>query len=134
MVRRAPCDGLAATANSPRKGLLTWVFVQLDNMAYHVPMASDELGKLLRDLRASRGETLRSAAAALEVDPSHLSRVERGEKQPSPELQRRAANYYHVESSHLALAAGDIPPDIVEILRANPNLVERLRRDYGSSS
>lgn len=105
-----------------------------DNTDYASCMTSPNLAKLLRDLRSTRGESLREAAGGLCIDPSHLSRLERGEKQPSSELRQRAAHYYEVDDELLSLASGDVPTDIVEILRSNPQLIDELRNDYGEQS
>jgi transcriptional regulator with XRE-family HTH domain len=43
------------------------------------------LGEHLRTLRISAGLLLREVAAELEIDPSLLSRIERGEKHPTRE-------------------------------------------------
>jgi HTH-type transcriptional regulator, competence development regulator len=40
-------------------------------------------GELIRGLRESRGMLLREVAANLEIDPSLLSRIERGDKSPT---------------------------------------------------
>jgi transcriptional regulator with XRE-family HTH domain len=48
----------------------------------------------LRGLRRARGLTLERAAAAAGVHKGHLSRVERGEKAPSPALVERLAEIY----------------------------------------
>ena len=42
-------------------------------------------GKTVRDLREEKGLKLREAAAELKIDPSFLSRVEKGEKRPTRE-------------------------------------------------
>ena len=95
---------------------------------------TSNLAKLLRDLRSSRGQSLREAAEGLRIDPSHLSRLERGEKQASPDLRQRAAHYYEVEDELLTLASGDVPLDIIEILRAHPELIDELRAVYGKQA
>jgi transcriptional regulator with XRE-family HTH domain len=86
---------------------------------------------LLRELRESRGETLRIAADGLGIDPSHLSRVERGEKQPSFGLTQKAASYYRVSEDLVQLSIGQVPEDVLEILRAHPEELDRLRSTYG---
>jgi transcriptional regulator with XRE-family HTH domain len=94
-------------------------------------MASKELAELLRELRESKGISLRGAARDLGIDASYLSRVERGDKKASPSVLDRAANYYELPREDFALAEGILPIDIVEILRAHPDLVEQLRQTYG---
>lgn len=83
--------------------------------------------RLLRRLREQRGTSLRGAAAVLGVAPSHLSRLERGEKSPSDELRRRAARYYGVNEDVITLEEGRAPDDIVEILRRHPDVLDELR-------
>ena len=87
--------------------------------------------RLLRQLREGRGQTLRSAAGDLGVAPSHLSRWERGEKAPSGDLQQRAADYYGVDADVLGLEAGRVPEDVLDILRAHPELLVELRTRFG---
>lgn len=89
------------------------------------------LPDLLKQLREERGTSLRATAAALGVDAAHLSRLERGEKSASPEMCARVANYYDIESDTVALANGRAPDDIVDILRRRPELLTKLREEYG---
>jgi HTH-type transcriptional regulator, competence development regulator len=91
-----------------------------------------QLTTLLRELREERGESLRSAAQQLGVDPSYLSRLERGEKASSGELIRKAARLYAVPEEMLELAEGRLPADVIAIFRRHPELIERLRSEYGS--
>jgi transcriptional regulator with XRE-family HTH domain len=92
------------------------------------------VGQLLRELRQSRGETLRGAARDLGVDPSYLSRIERGAQDPSSALRRRAADYYDADPQRLAFAGGELPSDVLQILANHPELVDELRQRYGSAS
>lgn len=43
------------------------------------------LGEHIREIRTSSGLLLREVAASLKIDPSLLSRIERGEKRPTRE-------------------------------------------------
>lgn len=88
------------------------------------------IAALLRQLRTARGDSLREAARNLNVDVAHLARVEKGDKAPSIDLQRRAANYYRVDPDTVALAAERLPDDIVELLLENPALIRELRARY----
>lgn len=92
---------------------------------------SEAVGDLLRRLRTERGQSLRGAAKDLGVDPSYLSKVERGRK-PLPEtLRDRVTDYYDADPDFLAAASGAMPPDVVQILAAHPEAIEELRRRYG---
>ncbi len=89
-----------------------------------------ETSRLLRDLRESRGQSLRKVAGDLGIAPSHLSRLERGEKSPSTDLARRAAEYYGVSDDLVELAQGRVPADVQAILRRYPELLSVLRTQY----
>ncbi len=92
-----------------------------------------DLPTLLRSLREARGQSLRGAARELDVDPGYLSRIERGEKRSSLDLQLKAARYYQVPEDQVLLAAGDLPADVIEILKRHPEALDELRRRYGDS-
>ncbi|WP_432902030.1 helix-turn-helix domain-containing protein [Micromonospora matsumotoense] len=91
----------------------------------------DVARSLLRELRETQGRSLRGVASDLNVDPSYLSRLERGERGYSEELRLRLSSYYGVPSDILALNEGSVPADILEILKAHPEELSRLRREYG---
>jgi transcriptional regulator with XRE-family HTH domain len=86
---------------------------------------------LLRDLRRQQGRSLRSAAADIGVAPSQLSRLERGQRGIAPEVSKRLSSYYGVPADIICLAQGDVPTDIIAILRTHPEALEYLRRRYG---
>ncbi len=87
------------------------------------------LSHMLRDLRKTRGTSLRAAARDLGVDPAYLSRIERGEKSASPGVLERAADYYEVPA--VEPAQDEIPGDVLAILRDHPEAIDGLRRRYG---
>ncbi|MBI4501008.1 MAG: helix-turn-helix domain-containing protein [Gemmatimonadetes bacterium] len=83
----------------------------------------------LRKLRQSRGFGLKPLARLVGVTHSHLSRVERGEVQPSPELLERLAAALSVSAEALKLQAGVVPEDIAGIFAANPTEAATLVRE-----
>jgi transcriptional regulator with XRE-family HTH domain len=94
--------------------------------------ATQNAASLLRDLREQQGRSLRSAAADIGIAPSQLSRLERGQRGLAPEVSERLSDYYGVPSETLSLARGEVPLDILQILREHPDEIERLRSQYGS--
>jgi len=92
------------------------------------------LPALLRQLRSDRGQSLRGVATEIGVDVAHLSRVERGERAASQDLCEKLAGYYKVEPDVVALANGRAPVDVVDILRRHPDLLTRLRAEYGTET
>jgi transcriptional regulator with XRE-family HTH domain len=95
-------------------------------------MAPDEVAQLLRRIRTERGVSVREVARKVGVDPSYVSRVERGEKHASPTFRQRLAEHYDLPPDDLALAAGQVPADIAAILRAHPEVLAELRERFGS--
>ena len=71
------------------------------------PNDNSELGGYIRRLRAAQGLSLRGLAAAAEVDPTWLSRLERGLYiSPDPRALSRLARALETDPSELYLAAG----------------------------
>ena len=74
----------------------------------------EELGALLRRLRG--GMSLRDVNRVTGVSSSYLSRIERGDRPPGPNLLRKLAAAYNVDSEDLIRRAGllgrpDVQPD-----------------------
>jgi transcriptional regulator with XRE-family HTH domain len=95
-------------------------------------MSESGLPDLLRQLRESKGKTLRSTASELGVNPSYLSRLERGRKAPSQGFLSKVSRLYAVPQEMLDLAEGRLPKDIIEIFQENPTLLDELRQRYAS--
>ena len=77
-----------------------------------------DLGELLRQQRVAIPLTLQELAASSGVSPSHLGRVERGERFPSASTLRRIAPPLGIEEYELFTLAGYLssqPPGIAEI-------------------
>ena len=86
---------------------------------------------LLRELREKQGRSLRAASGDLGVAASHLSRLERGERNMSEEFGERVADYYGVDVDAVMMAEGRIPEDVVRILRGHPEMIDEIRNRYG---
>jgi HTH-type transcriptional regulator, competence development regulator len=91
---------------------------------------ADSVAELLRRIRSERGESVREVARRVGVDPSYISRVERGEKVASPAFRQRLAQNYDLPSDDVELASGGVPPDIADILRRHPEVLAELRQRY----
>lgn len=59
-------------------------------------------GETARALRKQRGQPLRVVAAALEIDSTLLSKIERGDRFPTEVQVARFADYYAVPVDELA--------------------------------
>ena len=80
-------------------------------------MDSNDFGKLIKQQRVTIPLTLQELAAKSGVSPSHLGRIERGERFPSAHILRRIASPLGFEENELFALAGYLsiqPPGIAE--------------------
>jgi transcriptional regulator with XRE-family HTH domain len=94
-----------------------------------------EFGDYIRDRRERRREedpsySLRQLAARIGVEPSYLSKVERGaEAPPSEEKIRRLAQELGEDPDVLLALAGKVSADLMKAIRKRPQLFARLIRE-----
>lgn len=93
-----------------------------------------DFGKVLRALRTDAGLGIKRLAPDLGVSYTYLSKLENGEVGPSEQLIHRVSRYFRCDEDRLMLAAGKVPAEILEILRANPDeALDYLRRRFGDA-
>ena len=68
------------------------------------------LGRILKQRRVMIPLTLRRLATASGISPSHLGRVERGERFPSASILRKIAKPLGFEENELFTLAGYLSP------------------------
>jgi transcriptional regulator with XRE-family HTH domain len=97
-------------------------------------MIHRSFGKFLRERRmtraaASRAFSIRQLARRVGIEPSYLSKIERGEEPPPGEetIHRIAKELGEDPDAFLALA-GKVSSDLVKIIRERPTLVGELLR------
>ena len=81
-------------------------------------LTSEGIGKTLRAMRRHRKEPLRVVAAAIDIDSTLLSKIERGERLPTGTQVSNLARYFDVS---------------VEELEAQV-IAERIVAEYGSEA
>ncbi len=92
----------------------------------------DEFGDILRELRTKEGVGIKRLAPELGVSYSYLSKLENNEIGPSKDLIDKIAKYFDYDRDQLLLAAGKIPPEILQILQDNPEeALDFLRERFG---
>jgi transcriptional regulator with XRE-family HTH domain len=97
-----------------------------------VTRASTAFGARLRQLRQERQVTMKGLARQLGVDPSFLSRIERGVVAAPEQLVRELSKALGAVEDPLLLLAGHLPPDVEAILLAQPERsIELLREHLG---
>ncbi len=68
--------------------------------------SANDLGKMLKQRRVLLPMTLQELSRAADVSPSHLGRVERGERYPSARVLRKIAEPLGLSESELFTLAG----------------------------
>jgi HTH-type transcriptional regulator, competence development regulator len=93
------------------------------------------LGQVLRETRermreVDDGFSLRRVAERVGVEPSYLSKVERGlTPPPSEETIRRLAAELELDADVLLALAGKVSGDLQEVIRRRPRLFAELIRE-----
>ena len=96
--------------------------------------SSLEFGQALRTKRLALAEkdqrfSVRKLAARVGIEPSYLSKIERGEQPPPGEQNiRRLAGELGENADALLAAAGKVSSDLLEIIRERPTVVAELLR------
>jgi len=91
-----------------------------------------QFGKVLRQLRATRGLGIKKLAPELGVSYSYLSKLENSEVGPSEDMIGRVAKYFGYDKDRLLLSAGKVPADVLQILQNNPDeAIEFLKQRFG---
>lgn len=107
-------------------------------MFYTVRM-STEFGKFVRERREALGQmhsgySLRSVAARIEVEPSYLSKIERGEQPPPSEAKIALLAQCLGEDQDVMLAlAGKVSSQLKAIILKRPKLFADLIRQMNEA-
>lgn len=85
-------------------------------------------GARLRELRKAKGISQRDLAERVGVDFTYLSKLE-NERLPAPsaEVIAALAGALDTDADDLAVLAGKIPADLVDVLRQNPAAIKMFR-------
>ena len=73
---------------------------------------------MLRELRAASGQKLRTVAAAADMDPSVLSKIELGQRFPTAEQSVGLARHFGVPAARLEAAR--MEEEVLKKMAANP--------------
>ena len=99
-----------------------------------------DFGEAVRAKRMARMETdpafsVRKVAERVGIEPSYLSKIERGEQAPpGEETIRRIANELGEDADTLLALGGKVSGDLLEIIRERPSVVAELLRSVRKMS
>ncbi len=82
---------------------------------------SKDFGRLIRQQRVMIPLTLQQLAVRSGVSPSHLGRMERGERFPSASVLQKIAKPLNIDINELFTLAGYLPPQPDNISEAQSN-------------
>jgi len=86
--------------------------------------------RLALQTRKGNAFSLRQLAARIGVEPSYLSKLERGlEKRPSEQTAKALAEELEEDPDVLLALAGKVSTDLQEIIRKRPQLFSQLIRE-----
>ncbi len=80
----------------------------------------NNLGGIIRQQRVTMPLTLQQLAAMSGVSPSHLGRIEKGERFPSASILRKIATPLGFDEDELFTLAGYLSPRLPSIAEKNP--------------
>jgi len=88
-----------------------------------------EIGRLIKDLRISKGLTQFDLAEAVGVNNSYLSRIENGERRPSTKVMRKMSEVLDYPYDDLVVASGLLSPEFREkrAMAGEPNVLKDIR-------
>jgi len=78
----------------------------------------NNLGEIIRRQRVMVPLTLQELSAMSGVSPSHLGRIERGERFPSARILRKVARPLHFEENEIFALAGYLSPQSPSVAEA----------------
>jgi len=73
-------------------------------------MSNEHIGRIIKQHRVMSELTLRQLSEMSHVSPSHLGRIERGERFPSAHILRKIAQHLGFEEDELFAYAGYLSP------------------------
>ena len=96
----------------------------------------ETIGQLIRRIRKEKGVPLRKVAAYLDLDPSSLSKIERGDRFPSKELVKKIAETFEMDERELMIRfhsekiANDLYREdfCIEVLEVAEQRIEYIRQ------
>ena len=93
------------------------------------------LGSIIRILRESKDISLRALAEHVGLSPSNMTYIEKGVNAPTGDVYLKIVDKLRPDGDTLAKMEGLYmkirnlpPPDVCEILMANPDLIEKIRK------
>ena len=90
---------------------------------------NSHFGSIVRQMREGK-YSQRKLAELLNITPTYLSKIERGEfKPPSEDVIKRIANIFDVNSDELLASADKVDSELIENIKQSPVYWGRIIRE-----
>lgn len=92
-------------------------------------------GERIKELREKHGISQRKFALALNITPTYMSKIERGEfPPPSEAVIKRMADMLHVDSDELLSYADKVDSELLSIIKGEPTKYAALLRQWSKKN
>lgn len=89
----------------------------------------DSFGKKVQKLREKTGMSQRQLAFAVDVTPTYMSKIERGEfAPPSEEVVKKIAFVLNCDADRLLAHADKVDSDLLSIIKSKPEMYAAMLR------
>jgi transcriptional regulator with XRE-family HTH domain len=99
-------------------------YLLLKNQQTHTKeqaMEQVNFGEKIRTLREAKGISQRQLAMQLDITPTYMSKIERGEFQPpSEEVIKKMAKFLNYDSDLLLSLADKVDSELLKIIKGDP--------------
>ena len=86
------------------------------------------LAERVKALRTAKNMGIRELGRAVDVTGMHISNIEKGKSQPSPELMQKIAKALDANVDELLYLADQVDPEVVEVIHNNPYAIPTFLR------
>lgn len=91
--------------------------------------AKDKFGKLIKNLREKVNMSQRKLAMELDITPTYMSKIERGEfPPPSEEVIKNMARILNYDTDELLACADKVDSELLSIIKSQPKLYAAMLR------
>jgi transcriptional regulator with XRE-family HTH domain len=109
------------------------VYIVLHSRIYRV--TSMTFGEQIKKLREKKGYSQRQFAIALDITPTYMSKIERGEfSPPSEEVIKNMAELLEEDSDILLSYANKVDSDLLDIIKNEPAKYAALLRQWAKKA
>jgi len=85
-------------------------------------------GELVNKLRTEKRISVRELGRMVEVSAMHISNIEKGKSNASPEIVKKIAAALETNPDELLQSSNQVDPDIVEVINSNPQAIPTFLR------